>query len=74
MTNPFIDQGQENLLLMRSTIPWNMNGKIQSQGLFFGAQYGCSRHVTLGFEWYFMRVNSRINFVPEESRDRNSRT
>ena len=27
------------------------------------------RHVTLGFEWYLMRVNSRINFAPEESRE-----
>lgn len=68
--NPFVAVGQEDLLLTRSSIIWNMNGKIQSQGLFFGAQYGCSRHVTLGFEWYFMRANSRLIFSPEESRDR----
>lgn len=67
--NPFVEAGREDLFL-RGTIPWNMNGKIQSQGLYFGAQYGCSRHVTLGFEWYMMRVNSRLIFAPEESQDR----
>lgn len=68
--NPFIEAGQEDLLISRSTILWNMNGKIQSQGLYFGAQGTVSKHVTIGFEWYFMRVNSRINFAPEEARDR----
>ena len=68
--NPFIEAGQADLFFARSTIPWAMNGKIQSQGLYFGAQYGCSTHTTVGFEWYLMRVNSRINFALEELRER----
>lgn len=69
-SNPFVDAGQEDFLQSRNTIPWGMNGKIQSQGLYFGAQYGCSKYITLGFEWYMMRANSRINFALTESRER----
>lgn len=68
--NPFVEAGQEDFLFIRSTIPWKMDGRIQSQGLFFGSQYQFSDHLLVGFEWYFMRVNSSIDFFLEESRER----
>lgn len=67
--NPFVDAGQIDLFTAYSDIRWNMQGKIQSQGAFFGTQYGFNEYIALGFEWYVMRVNSRIDFYLDEMRE-----
>ncbi len=44
------------------TIPWRIDGKIQSQGLAFSYHQSVTDWLYLGFYWMFMRVNSRQEF------------
>ncbi len=44
-------------------IPWTMNGKLQGQGAQFFYHQAITRHISLGFSWFFMRVNSSLDFA-----------
>lgn len=43
-------------------IPWGMNGKLQGQGAQFFYHQAVTQHVSLGCSWFFMRVNSSLEF------------
>ncbi len=40
-----------------------MNGKLQGQGAQFFYHQAITRHFSLGFSWFFMRVNSSLDFA-----------
>lgn len=44
------------------TFPWAMNSKIQAEGFSFSSELALTSHLSAGFYWMFMRLNSGIVF------------
>lgn len=44
-------------------IPWITNGKLQGQGAQFFYHQAITRHLSFGCSWFFMRVNSSLDFA-----------
>jgi len=62
-TNPI----RSDLQAANSRLPFDMEGKIQSQGLAFSYYQRLVPWLSLGFSWFFMRVNSRQLFIFQET-------
>lgn len=45
-----------------SSIPWTVDGKRQAQGVAFAWRQSIVKHLSTGFSWLFMRVESRHTF------------
>ena len=45
-----------------TSLPWELNGKRQAQGIAFVWNQSIIDWVSIGFSWLFMRVNSRDEF------------
>ncbi len=61
----FVRTGRPNPLRTEwhgSTIPWQIEGKIQSQGVTFSYQQALNRWLTFGASWAFFRINSSHTF------------
>ncbi|MGB8367374.1 MAG: hypothetical protein WCD44_03380 [Candidatus Babeliales bacterium] len=58
-TNPI----RSDLQASNSKLPFDMEGKIQSQGVAFSYYQQLVPWLSLGFSWFFMRVNSRQLFI-----------
>src|SRR5581483_8034375 len=48
-------------------LPYNVQGKIQAQGLAFNFQQALTYWCSFGLDWFFMRVNSRQEFFFKKS-------
>ncbi len=58
---------RSDLQAANSRLPFGMEGKIQSQGLAFSYYQRLMPWLSLGFSWFFMRVNSRQLFIFQET-------
>lgn len=69
------DQGQLGISMNRAGLPnpmrtdwqdfkvlWDMNGKLQTQGIFFTLHKDITDWVSCGASWMFMRANARHEF------------
>lgn len=48
---------------------WNMDGHIEMQGFNFAAYYPLTEWVTIGGNWYFMFLSSRLELTQERDPD-----
>ena len=46
-----------------SKIPWNLNGKFQTEGFGFRGLFCITNHWGIGFDWAMMRINSSIVYT-----------
>jgi len=54
---------RSDLQAANSKLPFDMEGKIQSQRLAFSYYQRLVQWFSIGFSWFFMRVNSRQKFI-----------
>ncbi len=62
-TNPI----RSDLQAANNKLPFDVEGKIQSQSLAFSYYQRLIPWLSLGFSWFFMRVNSRQQFILQET-------
>lgn len=70
VANAFVLAGQANPLpsiLQGRSLPFNVRGKIQSQGFTLSFEKHIKKNFSLGFYWYFMRVESSQEFIFKRS-------
>jgi len=54
-------------------IPWGTDSKLQGQGAQFFYHQAITRYLSLGFSWFFMRVNSSLDFKLKNDSSTDSR-
>ena len=62
--------GQPNPLpssFQNTSIPYNVEGKMQMQGISFAFEYAMKEWIALGATWLFMRVEGRETFLLDRS-------
>lgn len=57
--NPLVQAFPTDIDILRASLPWRMDGKIQAQGMQFSMRKNVVPNwLFLGFSWLFMRVDS----------------
>ena len=58
---------RSDLRAANSKLSFNMEGRIQSQRLAFSYYQRLAKWFSIGFTWFFMRVNARQKFILKET-------